>query len=76
MDKAIGKQVWILTRGNYELVGTLQGFDEYVTMVLEDVTETYVPAHPPLCLCLSSLAYPPVTTSCLLSPTFSPPRNQ
>ena len=27
------------SQGNTELVGTLRGFDEYVNMVLEDVTQ-------------------------------------
>ena len=29
----------LLIQGNTELVGTLRGFDEYVNMVLEDVTQ-------------------------------------
>lgn len=28
-----------LQQGDKEIVGTLRGFDEYVNMVLEDVTE-------------------------------------
>jgi U6 snRNA-associated Sm-like protein LSm5 len=28
-------------KGDKELVGTLRGFDDYVNMVLEDVTELY-----------------------------------
>jgi hypothetical protein len=30
IDKAIGSQIWILMRGSKEIVGTLQGFDDYV----------------------------------------------
>jgi len=33
IDKCIGSRIWILTKGDKELVGTLRGFDEYVNMV-------------------------------------------
>jgi U6 snRNA-associated Sm-like protein LSm5 len=39
IDKCIGSQIWIIMKGDKELVGTLRGFDDYVNMVLEDVTE-------------------------------------
>ena len=39
IDKCIGSRMWIIMRGDKELVGTLRGFDDYVNMVLEDVTE-------------------------------------
>ena len=39
IDGAVGKSVWVLTKQQRELVGTLQGFDVYVNMVLADVTE-------------------------------------
>jgi hypothetical protein len=39
IDKCIGSRIWILMKGDKELVGTLLGFDDYVNMVLEDVTE-------------------------------------
>ncbi|KAI8109449.1 hypothetical protein M9434_000731 [Picochlorum sp. BPE23] len=39
LDKCIGSKIWILMKGEKELVGTLRGFDVYVNMVLEDVTE-------------------------------------
>lgn len=39
IDKCIGSRIWIVMRGDKELVGTLRGFDDYVNMVLEDVTE-------------------------------------
>ncbi|SBT78501.1 U6 snRNA-associated Sm-like protein LSm5, putative [Plasmodium ovale] len=43
MDKCIGSKIWIMMKGDKEIVGKLVGFDEYVNMVLEDVTEyTYV----------------------------------
>jgi LSM domain len=32
IDKAIGSQIWILMRGTKEMVGTLRGFDDYVSM--------------------------------------------
>jgi len=39
IDKCIGSRIHIIMRGDKELVGTLRGFDDYVNMVLEDVTE-------------------------------------
>lgn len=39
IDKCIGSKVWVVMKGDKELVGTLRGFDDYVNMVLEDVTE-------------------------------------
>jgi len=33
IDKCIGSSLWIIMKGNKELVGTLRGFDEYVNMV-------------------------------------------
>lgn len=30
IDKAIGSRIWVLMRGSKEIVGTLQGFDDYV----------------------------------------------
>ena len=39
IDKCIGSTIWIVMRGDKELVGTLRGFDDFVNMVLEDVTE-------------------------------------
>ncbi|KAF2644295.1 LSM-domain-containing protein [Massarina eburnea CBS 473.64] len=39
IDKCVGSQIWILMNGGKEFVGTLIGFDDYVNMVLEDVTE-------------------------------------
>lgn len=31
IDKAIGSKIWILLRGRTEVVGTLRGFDDYVS---------------------------------------------
>lgn len=39
IDKCIGSKLWIITKSEKEFVGTLRGFDDYVNMVLEDVTE-------------------------------------
>jgi U6 snRNA-associated Sm-like protein LSm5 len=39
MSKCIDERVWIIMKNNRELVGTLKGYDVYVNMVLEDVTE-------------------------------------
>ena len=39
IDKCIGSRMWVIMRGDKEIVGTLRGFDDYVNMVLEDVTE-------------------------------------
>jgi hypothetical protein len=32
IDKAIGSKIWILMRGTKEIVGTLRGFDDYVSV--------------------------------------------
>ena len=45
IDKCIGSQIHIIMRGDKELVGTLRGFDDYVNMVLEDVTEYEITAE-------------------------------
>mmetsp|Transcript_17838 Transcript_17838/g.37331 ORF Transcript_17838/g.37331 Transcript_17838/m.37331 type:complete len:85 (+) Transcript_17838:85-339(+) len=39
IDKCIGSRLWVIMKGDKELVGTLRGFDDYVNMVLDDVTE-------------------------------------
>jgi small nuclear ribonucleoprotein (snRNP)-like protein len=39
IDKCIGSKIWIVMKNDKEFVGTLRGFDDYVNMVLEDVTE-------------------------------------
>ncbi|EGB04963.1 hypothetical protein AURANDRAFT_9330, partial [Aureococcus anophagefferens] len=36
VDKCIGSRIWVIMKGDKEVVGTLRGFDEYV---LDDVTE-------------------------------------
>ena len=39
VDKCIGSRIHIIMRSDKEIVGTLLGFDDFVNMVLEDVTE-------------------------------------
>jgi len=39
IDKCIGSRIHIIMKNDKELVGTLLGFDDFVNMVLEDVTE-------------------------------------
>ncbi|KAJ3318427.1 RNA-binding protein lsm5 [Boothiomyces sp. JEL0866] len=39
VDKCIGSQIWVLMKSEREFVGTLLGFDDFVNMVLTDVTE-------------------------------------
>ncbi|KDN52986.1 like-Sm ribonucleo protein [Tilletiaria anomala UBC 951] len=39
IDRCIGSSIWVVMKTNREFVGTLLGFDDYVNMVLDDVTE-------------------------------------
>lgn len=39
VDKCIGNRIHVIMKNDKEIVGTLLGFDDYVNMVLEDVTE-------------------------------------
>ncbi|GAK62484.1 sm-like ribonucleoprotein [Moesziomyces antarcticus] len=39
IDKCIGSSIWVIMKSEREFSGTLLGFDDYVNMVLEDVTE-------------------------------------
>ena len=39
VDKCIGSRIWIIMKGDKEVVGTLLGFDDYVNMVMEDAVE-------------------------------------
>lgn len=41
VDKCIGSRIWVIMRGDKELVGTLRGFDDFVNIVLEDVVELH-----------------------------------
>ena len=42
VDKCIGTRISILTKEAIEFEGILRGFDDYLTMVMDDVTELYV----------------------------------
>ncbi|KAI3449871.1 hypothetical protein Pfo_006536 [Paulownia fortunei] len=33
IDRCIGSKIWVIMKGDKELVGTLRGFDVYVNMV-------------------------------------------
>ena len=44
IDNCVGKQVWVIMKNEKEIVGTLRGFDDYVNLVLDDVTEYEVTA--------------------------------
>ena len=55
IDRCIGSRIWIVMKGDKELVGTLRGFDDYVNMVLDDVEEQYV-GGTPLCASAAALA--------------------
>ena len=39
MAKCVDQRVWIIMKNDRELVGILRGYDVYVNMVLEDITE-------------------------------------
>ncbi|KAI8935929.1 RNA-binding protein lsm5, variant 2 [Plenodomus lindquistii] len=39
IDKCVGSHIWVIMNGGKEFTGKLVGFDDYVNMVLEDVTE-------------------------------------
>ncbi|KAF2710277.1 LSM-domain-containing protein [Pleomassaria siparia CBS 279.74] len=39
IDKCVGSQIWVIMDTGKEFIGKLLGFDDYVNMVLEDVTE-------------------------------------
>ncbi|GAV81357.1 LSM domain-containing protein [Cephalotus follicularis] len=45
IDRCIGSKIWVIMKGDKELVGPLRGFDVYVNMVLEDVTECEITAE-------------------------------
>mmetsp|Transcript_2062 Transcript_2062/g.3293 ORF Transcript_2062/g.3293 Transcript_2062/m.3293 type:complete len:100 (-) Transcript_2062:73-372(-) len=44
IDKCIGSRLWVIMKGDKEIVGTLTGFDDFVNMVLEDVVEVEISA--------------------------------
>lgn len=40
VDKCIGSKIWIIMRGDKELVGILRGFDEFVNIVRASTSES------------------------------------
>jgi len=42
IDRCLGARIWVIMKGDKEIVGTLLGFDVYVNMVLQDVQEIEV----------------------------------
>ncbi|KIK70884.1 hypothetical protein GYMLUDRAFT_149173 [Collybiopsis luxurians FD-317 M1] len=45
IDKCIGSRIWVVMKSEREFTGTLLGFDDFVNMVLEDVTEYEITAQ-------------------------------
>ncbi|KAL5565549.1 hypothetical protein UlMin_028713 [Ulmus minor] len=45
IDWCIGSKIWVIMKGDKELVGTPRGFDVCVNMVLEDVTKYEITAE-------------------------------
>ncbi|VEU19497.1 DEKNAAC100585 [Brettanomyces naardenensis] len=39
IDKSIGSKIWAIMSDFHEFVGTLVGFDDFVNIILSDVTE-------------------------------------
>ncbi|KAF9513787.1 hypothetical protein BS47DRAFT_932056 [Hydnum rufescens UP504] len=39
IDRCIGSRIWVVMKSEREFTGILLGFDDFVNMVLEDVTE-------------------------------------
>ncbi|PAV22371.1 Sm-like ribonucleo [Pyrrhoderma noxium] len=39
IDTCIGSRIWVIMKNDREFTGTLLGFDDFVNMVLDDVTE-------------------------------------
>ncbi|KAK9380583.1 U6 snRNA-associated Sm-like protein LSm5 [Kockiozyma suomiensis] len=39
VDKCVGSRIWVVMKTDREFSGTLLGFDDFVNMVLSDVTE-------------------------------------
>jgi len=39
IDRCIGSRIWVVMKNDHEFTGTLLGFDDFVNMVLDDVTE-------------------------------------
>ena len=41
LDKCIGEQLWVIMKNKREFAGKLLGFDDFLNMVLEEVTEIW-----------------------------------
>ena len=41
VDKFIGSRIWVIMKGDKELVGTLMGFDDYVSILLAKTVKYY-----------------------------------
>ncbi|KAF8587366.1 like-Sm ribonucleoprotein, partial [Ramaria rubella] len=39
IDRCIGSRIWVVMKNDREFTGKLLGFDDFVNMVLDDVTE-------------------------------------
>ena len=39
VDKCIGRQLWVIMKGEKEFYGKLRGFDDYLNMIMDDVKE-------------------------------------
>lgn len=46
IDKCIGSRLWIVMKGDKEFLGTLRGFDDYVSTWLLRAGVAYRPAAP------------------------------
>ena len=53
IDRCIGSQIWVVMKGDKELVGTLRGFDVFVNMV-RPAFPPFSPS-PPTGRCISGL---------------------
>jgi small nuclear ribonucleoprotein (snRNP)-like protein len=42
VDRCIGQRIWIIMKGDKELVGTLSGFDEYVSILIVPIFCVYM----------------------------------
>lgn len=51
VDKCIGSKIHVIMKSDKEIVGTLLGFDDYVNMVLEEVSSFFSKKHKSLFLC-------------------------
>ena len=64
IDEAIATRITAVMNGDFEFTGLLKGFDDFVNMVLEDVTETYVSFSTMLCLLYVSFSLATLSRMC------------